>query len=100
MALRRALGATRQRSKLEHLTELPPEVAAWGRPYAERDKDLEYIQRHYDELLRTYPDEWVAVYRQNIIAHAKRHAQMWHEVQKQKLVDKSPVTLFFDSHEP
>jgi hypothetical protein len=100
MALRSARAATTKRPKLEHLTELPPEVAAWGRPYSERDKDLEYIDRHYDDLLKTYPDEWVAIYQLKVIAHAKRHATMWREVQKQKLVEKSPVTFFFDTHEP
>ena len=87
----------KSKAKLEHLTELPPEVAAWGRPYTERDRDLAYIQKYYAKLEKTYPAEWIAVFDGTVVAHAGRSAELWRQLKRLKLVEKSPVTFFIQT---
>lgn len=35
------------------------------------ERDGDYLDQHYEELLEQYPEQWVAIYNQRVVAHAK-----------------------------
>jgi hypothetical protein len=59
------------------------------------DADHEWIGQHYEELLREYEDEWVAVEGGRVIAHAPE----WSGLKKQ-LADPANTCVEFITREP
>ena len=42
----------------------------YNRRWAERQRDREFFETHRKEFLKQYPDQWVAVYREGVVATA------------------------------
>jgi hypothetical protein len=82
--------------RLERLTALPPEAAAWGRPLDERARDEKFITDHYDELEEVFPGEWVAVFEEQVVDHDRRFPPLWRRLRKAGLAVQSPATFFFE----
>ncbi len=39
-------------------------------------RDALYFDKNYDNLRISFPDEWVAIYNQEIIAHSKNYSEL------------------------
>lgn len=57
---------------------------------------LKWAKTHHSELLIRYPDEWVAVYENQVVAHGPNGERVEQEA-KQKLGDKNTPIYFVDS---
>ena len=45
-------------------------------------KDTEWYQNHYEELLKQYPDHWVAIYDEKLVAASPDQDAMFAELKK------------------
>ena len=48
----------------------PAAQAARARRWEEGRRSIEFMAAHYHELFRQYPDQWVGVYREEVVAVA------------------------------
>ena len=45
-------------------------MTSTGSEREREQKDIEYFEDHYDELKARYPDQWIAVFNQEVVANA------------------------------
>jgi len=57
---------------------------------------LKWARTHHSELLIRYPDEWVAVYNDQVVAHGPNGPRVEQEA-RQKLGDRKSPIYFVDS---
>lgn len=90
-ARRRAVAAQRTEAR-----------TAASRTFGQYDRDRRWFQDHRDELLKNHPEQWVAVYKEQLIAHATRLQELVVEIKKVhpaaanivvEFVTKKPVGL-------
>jgi hypothetical protein len=84
---------------VERLRELPPEIAARGRPFDELDRDYAYLNKNYDRFERDFPGEWVAILEAEVLGHSPKFNQLWRDLRKRGLTQRSPITVFIEHPE-
>jgi hypothetical protein len=47
------------------------------------EEDLDWIAEHYDELKVKYPEEFVAVYKKQVVAHDPEMSKLMEDLEKQ-----------------
>ena len=67
------------------------------RSFGEYRRDVEYLAEHKAELTDSYPDEWVAVYEEAIVAHSKRTKDLMRQLKAKGVADRSPVIQFLST---
>jgi hypothetical protein len=70
---------------------LDPEIKADMERYR---ADALYFDEHRDELLRRYPDRWVAVYLQSVVGAAKSMKQLVRQLQRKGIRPGRTYTEF------
>jgi phage anti-repressor protein len=58
------------RAELDFMLAIKPEY----------EKNMKWLREHYDELLRDYPEEYVAVYDNNVVGHSKNINDLLHQL--------------------
>ena len=46
-------------------------------------RDVDYFQAHQEELLSKYPDQWVAIYNQQVVGAAQDPEQLLDQLEEQ-----------------
>jgi hypothetical protein len=46
------------------------------------EEDLEWITHHQEELKRQYPEEYVAIYKHQVVAHSSEMNKLMEELEK------------------
>jgi len=67
------------------------------RPYAEVFADVEYLATEYDCLRDRYPDQWVAIFEQDVVATATSLEDLTRLLSSLGLTGRSPITEYFHS---
>ena len=73
-----------------------------GRSIEEYRKDLEYLVNHESELTGQFPDQWVAIYNEEVAAHSTQRRELSRLIRSKGLpmasmviqeLDDQPMTL-------
>ena len=77
----------------------PAEVEEFLKPYLKRpwddyDRDFRYLAEHYEELMKQYCSELVAIFDCKVVAHSRDTDELWDELERAGLRWKSPVVDF------
>ena len=46
---------------------------------------LSFVEEHRDELLKKYNENWIAIYKSKVIAHAKKFEELMQKISSTKL---------------
>ena len=65
--------------------------------YEAFQRDANYLALHAEELKAQYPDEWVAVLRENVVAHSDSIPEFTKQVRAVERENETPVTHFFST---
>ena len=57
-------------------------------------KDSGYVEKNIDVLRRDYPNEWVAVYNEKIVAHHKNYGTLCKQLEKMKIEYYDAVKMY------
>lgn len=60
-------------------------------------EDTKWLDRHYDELKIEYPDEWVAVFKKNVVGHDRDLHELMEELEKKYGDDAGHMAVEFVS---
>ena len=61
-------------------------------------RDANYLDRHYSELLKQYPDQWVAVYQENVVAKGATLKGVLRKVDKQGIRRSNVAIEYLDTN--
>ena len=70
-----------------------------GRPFEDIQKDSEYVAGHWSELLKLYPDEFIAVVDRVVVGHKREHSELLKELRRRG-VAVSVSTAFLATNPP
>lgn len=65
--------------------------------YLAFDRDASYLALHADELKAQYPNQWVAVLRESVVAYSDDIFEFSKQVQAVQSEKETPVTHFFST---
>jgi hypothetical protein len=76
----------------------PSEALGWVERSPEdfRD-DAEYLAQHKADLRKQYPDEWIAVFNKEVVAHSRNSRELLRELKKRGLENRSPLVDFLST---
>jgi hypothetical protein len=57
--------------------------------------DLNWVSDHHAELFDLYPNEWVAVYNKQVVAHGKSGAAVEQEAERQTGQPKTEFPVYY-----
>lgn len=57
------------------------------------EEDMLWINQHFESLKVRYPDEFIVVYRGEVIAHGPDHSEVIAQAQNTAAIDSSEVAL-------
>lgn len=61
--------------------------------------DLAYFDKNQGKLLEIYNENWVAVYKSEVVAHSKRYNDILAQIEKRGLPEEQLVIKFISSRE-
>ena len=61
--------------------------------------DSEYCEAHYHELLETYPERWIAIYKLEIVGVDADYKQLLNDLERQGLPLGQVLTRFLTNEE-
>lgn len=64
----------------KELSPDPEAKAARARRWAEVQRSIEFMNAHYQEFFRQYPDQWVGVYLEELVVVAPTHRELLTQV--------------------
>jgi hypothetical protein len=65
--------------------------------YLAFERDANYLALHADELKAQYPDQWVAVLREAVVAHSDNIAEFSKQLRAIQSENETPASHFFSS---
>lgn len=66
----------------------------------EAERNSKFIQAHYQELLQQYPDSWIAVYQEEVVASSKSNKALVKKMDALGCLRKGSVTRYMDTDPP
>ena len=66
----------------------------------EADRNGRYVAAHYRELLQQYPNRWIAVYEEKVVAVSRSHKALLKQLDKLGCRRNGSVTQFLDTDPP
>jgi hypothetical protein len=69
-------------------------LAKAGRSVDAFRQDAEYLGEHRAELTQSYPNEWVAIFEGQVVAHSRQSRDVMRQLRLAGLVNRSPVIQF------
>lgn len=67
----------------------------FNRRSEQREKNHDYFEKNIDMLRRDYPDEWVAIYNQEVVDHNKNYRRLKKQLEKD--VIENPYVAYIDT---
>lgn len=68
------------KEEAEELLEPFGGVEAALKGLRESEANRKYLEAHREELLRQYPDEWIGILHQRVVAHGTSKQRVWQAV--------------------
>ncbi len=69
----------------------------FDRKFQQYTQSVAFIDKHRDELLKKYDENWVAVYDAKVVAHGKKYQDLAKEINKERLPIGDVVIKFLTS---
>ena len=66
--------------------------------WEEFNRNIKFLTLNYESLLNAYPDQWVAVYRESVIAKADSQKDLLANLDELQVRKKSEVTEFLSTN--
>ena len=66
----------------------------------EADRNGRFLSKHYRDLLAKYPNRWVAVYGEEVVAVSRSHKALLKQLDKLGCRRNGSVTQFLDTDPP
>ncbi len=62
-------------------------------------RDVEYLEAHYSELLRRYPDEWIAIYDQKVVGSSPELTPLLDQIKSAGIAPGVALTEYLSTHD-
>lgn len=70
---------------------------AFHRKFRQYEESLSFIEQNKDELLKQFDNNWVAVYRAQVVAHGKNYRNLERKLKEKRLPIEEVVIKFLSS---
>ena len=73
---------------------------AIGRLIDEGDRNSKFIEAHFEELLQQFPDRWIGVLREEVVASSKSSKGLVKKLSAMGCLQKGTATRYMDTSPP
>ena len=70
---------------------------ALARLFDEADRNSKYIEIHFDELLQQYPDQWIGVFQEKVVAHSTSSRGLVKKLRTMDCLKRGAATRYMDT---
>ena len=70
---------------------------ALAKLFDEADRNSKYIETHFDELLQQYPDRWIGVFQEKVVAHSVSSRGLVKKLKAMDCLKKGAATRYMDT---
>lgn len=67
------------------------------RDWDEADRNIKFLNTNYETLLQQYPDQWIAIYHEKVIATAIAHKDLLMKLDELDIRNKGEITKFLNT---